>query len=122
MQVRLALLSNAGGSGKTTLAVHLAYLIAKEGFRVALIDLDPQGSISLFCGLPRPKSNQTIAGVLQDGFQGDWPLAPLWQEHLQNVEACQGEMGLIKTINELVLHERGAYLLGDRLADISLTS
>ncbi|MBW4458233.1 MAG: ParA family protein [Nostoc indistinguendum CM1-VF10] len=60
MQVRLALLSNAGGSGKTTLAVHLAYLLANEGFRVALIDLDPQGSVSLFCGLPRPKGSQTI--------------------------------------------------------------
>lgn len=120
MQVRLALLSNAGGSGKTTLAVHLAYLLAKEGFRVVLIDLDPQGSVSLFCGLPRPKSNQTIAAVLQDDFQGDWPLVPLWQEHIQTVEGCQGEMGLIKSINELVLHERGAYLLGDRLADYPL--
>ncbi len=120
MQVRLALLSNAGGSGKTTLAVHLAYLLANEGFRVALIDLDPQGSVSLFCGLPRPKGSQTIAAVLQEDFQGNWPLIPLWQEHLQNVEACQGEMGLVKTINELVLHERGAYLLGDRIADYPL--
>jgi chromosome partitioning protein len=29
-------------------------------------------------------------------------------------------MGLIKTINELVLHERGAYLLSDRLIDYPL--
>lgn len=117
MQVRLALLSNAGGSGKTTLATHLAYLLGAKGFSVALIDLDPQGSISLFCGLERPKSDQTIAAVLQDDFQGNWPLVSLWQERLEKVEACQGEMGLVRTINELVLHERGAYLLGDRLTD-----
>lgn len=121
MQVRLALLSNAGGSGKTTLAVHLAYLLGAKGFSVALIDLDPQGSVSLFAGLPRPKHDQTIAAVLQEDFRGDWPLVPLWQDHVKNVVACQGEMGLIKTINELVLHERGAYLLGDRLADHPLS-
>lgn len=120
MQVRLALLSNAGGSGKTTLATHLTYLLGAKGFSVALIDLDPQGSVSLFCGLPRPKSDQTIAAVLQDDFQGNWPLVPIWEEHLEKVVACQGEMGLVKTINELVLHERGAYLLGDRLTDYPL--
>lgn len=120
MQVRLALLSNAGGSGKTTIAAHLAYLMGAKGFSVALLDLDPQGSVSLFCGLTRPKTDQTIAAVLRDDFQGDWPLVPLWSEHLDKVEACQGEMGLVKTINELVLHERGAYLLSDRLADYPL--
>lgn len=120
MQVRLALLSNAGGSGKTTLAAHLAYLLGAKGFSVALIDLDPQGSVSLFCGLPRPHPDRTIAAVLQDDFTGEWPLVPIWQEHLENVVACQGEMGLVKTINELVLHERGAYLLGDRLIDYPL--
>jgi chromosome partitioning protein len=120
MQVRASLLSNAGGSGKTTLAVHLAYLLGALGFSVALIDLDPQGSVSLFCGLERPKSDRTVAAVLREDFRGDWPLVPLWPEHLKKVEAVQGEMGLVKTINELVMHERGAYLLGDRLQDYPL--
>jgi chromosome partitioning protein len=120
VQVRLALLSNAGGSGKTTIAAHVAYLVGALGFSVALLDLDPQGSISLFCGLPRPSTDQTITAVLRDDFPGDWPLVPLWSDHVEKVEACQGEMGLVKTINELVLHERGAYLLSDRLADYPL--
>jgi chromosome partitioning protein len=120
VQVRLALLSNAGGSGKTTIAAHLAYLMGAKGFSVALLDLDPQGSVSLFCGLSRPKSDQTIAIVLKDDFQGEWPLVPLWSDHLEKVVGCQGEMGLVKTINELVLHERGAYLLSDRLMDYPL--
>lgn len=120
MQTRLALLSNAGGSGKTTIAAHLAYLLGKKGFSVALIDLDPQGSVTLFCGLNRPKTDQTLAAVLREDFSGDWPTVPLWSDHVEKVVAIQGEMGLIKTINELVLHERGAYLLSDRLADYPL--
>lgn len=120
MQLRLALLSNAGGSGKTTLATHLAYLLGRRGFKVALMDLDPQGSVSLFCGLSRPRIQDTIASVLQEGFSGDWPLVPIWHDKLDTVMACQGEMGLVKTTSELVLHERGAYLLSDRLQDYPL--
>lgn len=34
-----------GGSGKTTLAAHLAVWFARAGRRVALVDTDPQGSL-----------------------------------------------------------------------------
>jgi chromosome partitioning protein len=35
-----------GGAGKTTLAAHLAVAFAKAGQRVALLDIDPQGSLA----------------------------------------------------------------------------
>lgn len=35
-----------GGAGKTTIAAHTAVAIAERGFRVALIDIDPQGSLT----------------------------------------------------------------------------
>jgi chromosome partitioning protein len=40
----IALLSQKGGSGKTTLAIHLAVAAEAAGERVSLIDTDPQGS------------------------------------------------------------------------------
>jgi chromosome partitioning protein len=40
----LGLLSRKGGSGKTTLAVHLAVNAQAGGRRILLIDMDPQGS------------------------------------------------------------------------------
>src|ERR1700720_3452811 len=41
----LAIISQKGGSGKSTLAVHMAVCAAMHGHRVALIDIDPQGSV-----------------------------------------------------------------------------
>jgi chromosome partitioning protein len=40
----LAIIAQKGGSGKTTLAVHLAMCATRQKFKTALIDLDPQGS------------------------------------------------------------------------------
>jgi MinD-like ATPase involved in chromosome partitioning or flagellar assembly len=43
--------SGKGGTGKTTVAAALAYALAKEhGREVALVDFDPQGSLTRFTG------------------------------------------------------------------------
>jgi chromosome partitioning protein len=40
----VAIISQKGGAGKTTLAVHLATTAAAAGYRTAIIDLDPQAT------------------------------------------------------------------------------
>ena len=50
MSVRVALLNQKGGVGKTSIAVNLAYGLALEGSETLLIDLDPQAHASMiFC-------------------------------------------------------------------------
>lgn len=40
-----------GGTGKTTTAVNIAYSLSREGYKVLLIDTDPQGSVMLYLGI-----------------------------------------------------------------------
>jgi chromosome partitioning protein len=45
------LMNFKGGCSKTTATAHIAHYLALHGFRVLLIDLDPQGSLTGMCGI-----------------------------------------------------------------------
>jgi chromosome partitioning protein len=122
-QIRVAILSNAGGSGKTTTAVHIAYELARRNKSVALFDLDPNQSLQLFTGTAGSDESLSLAALLPDlkVFKGDYPLLPCWTEYTDKVDLIPGGgQDLIRLSSELVINQRGSYLLADCLEDYPL--
>ncbi|MGA7932984.1 MAG: ParA family partition ATPase [Kovacikia sp.] len=77
--MRIAVLNQKGGSGKTTVSLHLAHALALKGFKVLLVDSDPQGSARDWSaarstdgpfsviGLDRPIIHKEL-GTLAEGY------------------------------------------------------
>ncbi len=47
--MKIAFFNNMGGVGKTTLVYHLAHMMAEQGNRVLMVDLDPQSNLTAMC-------------------------------------------------------------------------
>jgi chromosome partitioning protein len=63
MSTTIAVLSQKGGTGKTTCVRTLADIYRRVGIEVLAVDLDPQGNLSDYFDVP-PDADPTIADVL----------------------------------------------------------
>jgi len=60
----IAIANQKGGTAKTTTTANLGYLFAKEGRKVLLIDIDPQGNLSEVFGLDLNSLHGTVGDLL----------------------------------------------------------
>lgn len=66
----IACFQNKGGSMKTTLAVNLSVMLAKDNYRVLLIDLDAQSNVSMTFGKnPFQIENSSYDLIMDNGYQ-----------------------------------------------------
>ncbi|NEQ96334.1 MAG: ParA family protein [Cyanothece sp. SIO2G6] len=99
-------MTGAGGVGKTTLSVNLGYEIARRNKKVAIFDLDPQGSINVACRLNKmPAARKTTAWIYSGFFGGEYSLTPVWEDNVNNLSVFQGGSPLFKIMPMLAQQE-----------------
>ncbi len=81
----IAIANQKGGVGKSTTAVSLGAALAELGYRVLVIDLDPQGNASTGMGIRHEARETTIYHVIVTESPIDDAIVPTPIEHLDAV-------------------------------------
>lgn len=108
----LAIANQKGGSGKTTTTANLGACLAEMGKKVLLIDLDPQGHLSLYFGLDIEQLECSVYNVLFEPrrtLESVVHRSQLENLHLvpANIDLCGAEIQLVHELGrETVLAEK----------------
>ncbi|HEY9750112.1 MAG TPA: ParA family protein [Allocoleopsis sp.] len=108
----IAVFNQAGGVGKSTLTMNLGYQLAqRKKQKVLLIDMDPQGSLTLFMGLEPSELKETIYESLME----DRPLEP---HSLHGMDLVPANINLSGAELELVMADARDFRLQEALKPV----
>jgi chromosome partitioning protein len=95
----ISIANQKGGVGKTTTAVNLGAALAELGFRVLVVDLDPQGNATTGLGI----SHRNVEGSIYDVIMNDTPLDDCVEPtSVKNLFVCPATIDLAGAEIELV--------------------
>ena len=99
----IAIVNQKGGVAKTTTAVNLASCLAKDGKKILLLDIDPQGNATSGLGINRNEIKHCVYDVLINGVAAEAVILPTPYDGLEiipaTIQLAGAEIELVSAIS-----------------------
>ncbi len=114
MKKIISVINQKGGVGKTTTAINIACGLSLEGYKILLIDLDPQGHTTIGLGMA-----DTCEVTIRDVFQYNKPLSSaVYPTNVENISLAGSNIHLNKASNLLINEHFREAKLKNALEDV----
>lgn len=109
--ITLAITNQKGGVGKTTSCINLASELGKRGYRILVVDIDPQGNCTSGLGVQASEPDLTLYDMLLDDADPEEVVAETSWEGVKiipaNIDLAGAEVELASALSRETRLDRG---------------